>query len=172
MADDTIDLHGQYVEEAEQILGARIREARARNQNHLHVIVGKGNHSAGHVQKIRPAVEDMCREMGIHCAVEENEGRIYVDLSGTGGGISAPPPLPQQPSGHQGGYGNAGYPGTQYGGHHGQQQQHHQKPHQQHHQQQQGYHQQQQYQGDQGAQAMDDLVPKVARKLLSCCVVM
>jgi DNA-nicking Smr family endonuclease len=34
VADDTIDLHGQFVEEAETIFEARVREARARGQTH------------------------------------------------------------------------------------------------------------------------------------------
>ena len=34
---DTIDLHGQYVEEAERILEDRIRYARGAGQDHLHV---------------------------------------------------------------------------------------------------------------------------------------
>ena len=37
VADDTIDLHGQFVEEAEDILEARIRHAQQTNQTHLHV---------------------------------------------------------------------------------------------------------------------------------------
>jgi DNA-nicking Smr family endonuclease len=37
VADDTIDLHGQFVEEAEDILEARIRYAQQTNQSHLHV---------------------------------------------------------------------------------------------------------------------------------------
>lgn len=37
VADDTIDLHGQFVEEAEDILEARIRYAQQNNQSHLHV---------------------------------------------------------------------------------------------------------------------------------------
>lgn len=36
---DTIDLHGQYVEEAEEILEERIKYAKAHGQNHLHVYV-------------------------------------------------------------------------------------------------------------------------------------
>ena len=36
---DTIDLHGQYVEEAEDILEARIKYAQQHGQNHLHVYV-------------------------------------------------------------------------------------------------------------------------------------
>lgn len=42
VAGDTIDLHGQYVEEAEEILEQRIRYAKQTGQSHLHVIVGKG----------------------------------------------------------------------------------------------------------------------------------
>lgn len=34
---DTIDLHGQYVEEAEQMLESRIRYAQQNGQSHLHV---------------------------------------------------------------------------------------------------------------------------------------
>lgn len=37
VADDTIDLHGQFVEEAEQILEQRIRYAQQNGQPHLHV---------------------------------------------------------------------------------------------------------------------------------------
>lgn len=34
---DTIDLHGQFVEEAEEILERRIRYAQQTGQTHLHV---------------------------------------------------------------------------------------------------------------------------------------
>lgn len=112
MADDTIDLHGQFVEEAEDILEARIRHLQATGQTHLHVIVGKGHHSTGRVQKLKPRVEHLCQELGLDYATEENDGRIYVDLSG--GRVDVPPPLPSQPHGHQGGHG---------GGHHQPQQQ-------------------------------------------------
>jgi DNA-nicking Smr family endonuclease len=37
VADDTIDLHGQFVEEAEDILEQRIKYARQNGQTHLHV---------------------------------------------------------------------------------------------------------------------------------------
>jgi DNA-nicking Smr family endonuclease len=39
VADDTIDLHGQFVEEAEDILEERIRYATSHGQTHLHVYV-------------------------------------------------------------------------------------------------------------------------------------
>lgn len=168
MAGDTIDLHGQFVEEAEDILEARIRDARARGQTHLHVIVGKGNHSVGHVQKIKPRVEQVCREMGLDYATEANEGRMYIDL--TGGKVGSPPPLPQQPSGYHGGYSSGGgyQPGYQQQ-HHGQQQHHaHQEHHQQHHQQ----HQQQQKPEDEIEELAMKCLPGIVRELKACCIVM
>ncbi|KAH9427166.1 hypothetical protein MCOR02_012407, partial [Pyricularia oryzae] len=86
VAEDTIDLHGQFVEEAEDILEARIRDAQAR---------ARGTCTAGGVQKIKPRVEQVCRELGLDYATEANDGRIFVDL--TGAKVGAPPPLPPQP---------------------------------------------------------------------------
>lgn len=37
VADDTVDLHGQFVEEAENIVEQRIRYAQQNGQTHLHV---------------------------------------------------------------------------------------------------------------------------------------
>lgn len=106
-------------------------------------IVGKGNHSANHVQKIKPRVEQVCRELGLQYATEENAGRIYVNL--TGGEAVMPPS-----TGH---HGSSGYPG-----------------HQQGHQQ--GHHQQQQ-QPDELEELAKKVLPKVLRKLeKACCVVM
>ncbi|EON99193.1 putative smr domain-containing protein [Phaeoacremonium minimum UCRPA7] len=154
VAEDTIDLHGQFVEEAEDILEARIRDAQARGQTHLHVIVGRGNHSANHVQKIKPRVEQVCRELGLQYATEENEGRIYVNLQG--GDVSGAPPLPPQTGGGYGG--NVGSP------HHGGgQQQHHG-----------GYqHQQPSHQRpDDNEDLVGTLLPKLCRKMGECCIVM
>ena len=39
VAAETIDLHGQFAEEAERILEIRIRAAKGHGQNHLHVYV-------------------------------------------------------------------------------------------------------------------------------------
>ncbi|USW47359.1 Putative Smr domain-containing protein [Septoria linicola] len=83
---DTIDLHGQFVEEAEEILEQRIRYAQQTGQTHLHVIVGKGNHSPGHVQKIKPRVEQVCRELNLQYHTEPNAGRMYIELKPGGGG--------------------------------------------------------------------------------------
>lgn len=79
---DEIDLHGQFVEEAEDILFQRIRACQERGEDHIHVIVGKGIHSAHHVQKIKPAVEKVCDQLGLQHRVEHNAGRIYVNLTG------------------------------------------------------------------------------------------
>ncbi|KAJ9155001.1 Smr domain protein [Pleurostoma richardsiae] len=152
VAEDSIDLHGQFVEEAEDILEARIRDAQARGQTHLHVIVGKGNHSANHVQRIKPRVEQVCRELGLQFATEDNDGRIYVDL--TGAPVSGAPPRPPQTGGGYGG--GAGYA-------HGGQQQHHQQQH----------HQQQQQQPDEIEQIVNKVLPKFLQKLeKACCIVM
>ncbi|KAF2014920.1 DUF1771-domain-containing protein [Aaosphaeria arxii CBS 175.79] len=153
---DTIDLHGLFVEEAEDVLEERIKAARGRGETHLHVIVGKGNHSTGHVQKIKPRVEQVCRELGLQYATEENEGRIFVNLQG--GAVGQMPPPPQFGGGYGGGYGSGGYPGQTQ--HHGGQQHHGQ---QQHHQQQQ----------QQNNNEVEELVHKGLKRLFkSCCTVM
>ena len=160
VASDTIDLHGLFVEEAEDVLEERIRAARQRGETHLHVIVGKGNHSQGHVQKIKPRVEQVCRELGLQYRTEENEGRIYVNLQG--GDVHAMPPPPQAPS----------YGGQHGGQHHGQP--HHGKPHGGQQQQHGGPQHGGQQQNDQNNE-MEELVKKGLPKLLKalkCCVVM
>lgn len=139
---DTIDLHGQFVEEAEDILEDRIHYAKSHGQNHLHVIVGKGNHSAHHVQKIKPRVEKVCRSLGLQYATEENAGRVYVNLTG------APADMP--PSGH-----------------HQQPSSHHQYPGQQHHQNQ---NQQQDDTVEKVVNALLPRVMRKLEK--ACCVVM
>ncbi|KAJ5975727.1 hypothetical protein N7481_009434 [Penicillium waksmanii] len=151
VAADTIDLHGQFVEEAEEILEERIKYAKSHGQSHLHVIVGKGNHSAGHVQKIKPRVEQVCQELGLKYAIEDNAGRIYVNLTG---GEAVMPDYPSHQAPHQGGS-HGGYPGQQQGHH--QQQQHQQQPQQQ----------------DEVEKIVNAVLPKVMRKLeKACCVVM
>lgn len=155
--DDTIDLHGQFVEEAEDILEARIRDAQARGQDHLHVIVGKGNHSANHVQKIRPRVAQLCQELGLQYKTEENDGRIYVNLQGHE--IPEMPPLPSGPTGN--GYGGGHHAGIQqHGQQHGQQQARPPATSQP----------QQQQPGEESLQSK--IMSKFVKKLGDCCVVM
>ncbi|KAI9792706.1 MAG: hypothetical protein M1816_001805 [Peltula sp. TS41687] len=152
VASDTIDLHGQFVEEAEAILDQRIRAGQSQGQTHLHVIVGKGNHSVNHVQKLKPAVERLCRERGLQFHTEENAGRIYINL--TGGPANMPP---SQHHGQQ-----------PYGG---QPSHHHQQQQQQHHHQQQQHHQQNQ--NEEIERIVKRFLPRVLKKLEAhCCVVM
>lgn len=164
VASDTIDLHGQFVDEAEDILEERIRYAQSHGQSHLHVIVGKGNHSLHHIQKIKPRVEKVCHELGLEYQTEANEGKMYINL--TGDPANAPPPT------HGGGtpYGGgqqypgapAGYAGAQqqqYGGH---------PQHQQAHGQHQG-----QGHDDEMEKIVKKFLPRILRKLeRQCCIVM
>jgi hypothetical protein len=142
---DTIDLHGQFVEEAEDILEERIRYAQSHGQTHLHVIVGKGNHSVNHVQKIKPRVEQVCQELNLQYRTEANAGVMYIDLTG----------------------GNVDMPHMNNSGGYQQQQQQQQYPggYQQHQQQQQ---QQQHHQGQGGQnQKVEKLVKKFLPRLLN-----
>jgi hypothetical protein len=167
---DTIDLHGQFVEEAEDILEERIKYAKSTGQTHLHVIVGKGNHSPAHIQKIKPRVEQICQQEGLQYNTEPNEGRIYINL--TGGPVTGIPPMGQGYPPQQFQYGEQqGYPGgqqqqqQQYGG----QQQHHGGQQQQYGQGQgQG-----QGQNDEVEKLVEKFLPRILRKLeQNCCVVM
>ncbi|ANZ77862.1 BA75_05241T0 [Komagataella pastoris] len=77
-----IDLHGLYVREAEYIVKHRISAAVRREEKRLSIIVGKGNHSTNGVAKLKPAVENLCDEAGLHHEVsKKNTGVIEVDLS-------------------------------------------------------------------------------------------
>ncbi|KAJ8123465.1 hypothetical protein ONZ43_g601 [Nemania bipapillata] len=96
---DSIDLHGLYVTEAQEKVEERIRRDQQAGKTHLHVIVGKGIHSANHVQKLKPAIEELCQNLGLQYATEENEGRIYVNLQG--GDVNEMPPAPSHHTGHQ-----------------------------------------------------------------------
>jgi hypothetical protein len=118
----------------------------------LFSIVGKGNHSANHVQKIKPRVEQVCRELGLQYATEDNAGRIYINLTG---GEAVMPPYGGHQQGHQGSH---QYPGQQ--GH-------------QQHQQHQQHQNQNQNQPDELEKLANAILPKVLRKLeKACCVVM
>lgn len=52
-----------------------------------------------HVQKIKPRVEQVCQELGLQYATEENEGRMYVNLQG--GPAVMPPSYSEQHGSHQ-----------------------------------------------------------------------
>jgi hypothetical protein len=119
-------------------------------------IVGKGNHSVNHVQKIKPRVEQVCRELGLKYTTEENAGRMYVNLQG-GEATMPPPNSHHQPQQHGGGShnqhgGQGGYPGHQQGGNqHGGQQNN---------------------QNEELEKLAKKFLPRAIRKLEGCCVVM
>lgn len=134
--------------------------------------MGKGNHSVNHIQKIKPQVEQVCQELHLQYATEENEGRMYINLTGgpanmpsQQGGAHHQQHGPQYPSGP---YPQQGYPGQpsqgqQYpqGGYPGQQQ-HHGGGH--------GH-----GQNDPNAEleaAVKKFLPRIIRKLEGCCIVM
>lgn len=129
--------------------------------------MGKGNHSFDHIDKLKPRVEQVCRELGLQYATEANAGRIYVNLTG------GPAEIPQHDS--HGDYqqqtqGQNYHQGQQYpqqGGYPGQQ------PQQQYANQQESGGQQQQG-NNQGADieaAVEKYLPRLLKKL-GCCVVM
>ncbi|KAL2436248.1 hypothetical protein ABEF95_006781 [Exophiala dermatitidis] len=157
VAPDTVDLHGQYVEEAEDILEERIRYAQAHGEDHLHVVVGKGNHSDGHVQKLKPRVEQVCKELGLQYQTEPNEGRIYVDLRGGNAGNWAAGAGGYQPQQQP------AYQQQQQGYGYGQQQGYQQYPSHPHQQQQQHG---QQSQTDQVEKVVKKFLPRIINKIL------
>ncbi|GAW22353.1 hypothetical protein ANO14919_118900 [Xylariales sp. No.14919] len=147
----TIDLHGQYVAEAQKLVEDRIHRDQRLGKTHLHVIVGKGNHSVDHVQKLKPAIQDLCQNLGLQYATEENEGRIYVNLQGEEVTHMPPPP--------------------QHGGHGSHPPQHYSEQQPQYYSGQQQ--QQQQYSGQNQEEQYDE-VEKFLTKLFKkyCCTVM
>ncbi|KAI0804121.1 DUF1771-domain-containing protein [Xylaria sp. FL0064] len=167
-APDTIDLHGLYVADAEKRVEDRIRHDQRDGKTHLHIIVGKGIHSVDHVQKIKPAIEQLCRDLGLQYATEENEGRIYVNLQG--GNVTHMPPPPHH--GDQPQY----YPGQQgplYGGQHHSGQHHggqSQQQEAQYYPGQQGQHYGGQNQQEEDYDVIERLVTRLCKKF--CCTVM
>ncbi|KAL8830246.1 MAG: hypothetical protein Q9170_005820 [Blastenia crenularia] len=154
---DTIDLHGLYVHEAEEIIEQRIRYAQSTGQTHLHVIVGKGNHSTNHIQKLKPKVEEICREMGLQYSTEHNAGRIYVNLQGGSGAM--PSHLISDHNAYQVHQPQQHAHQNQYGGQH-QGRPHYQNQHQNQNQQ------------DEVEQTVKACLPILRKLVRSCCVIM
>ncbi|VEU20666.1 DEKNAAC101521 [Brettanomyces naardenensis] len=81
--ENDIDLHGLYVREAEYILKQRIINGVLRNQASLDCIVGKGLHSKNGIAKLKPAVEDLCKESNLRCQIDpKNTGVLMIFLNG------------------------------------------------------------------------------------------
>jgi len=85
-----IDLHGLYVKEAIDYTDRSIQEAQSRGDSEIHLIVGKGLHSAGHIAKIKPAIEELMARDNLSAHLDpDNSGVLVVKLNGEGGGMSA-----------------------------------------------------------------------------------
>ncbi|KAL7415353.1 hypothetical protein BDY24DRAFT_382620 [Mrakia frigida] len=85
----TIDLHGLYVKEAVEKSETEIQNAQQRGDHEIKFIVGKGNHSASHVSKIKPAIEGLMDKYNLDARLDpHNSGVLIVNLQGGGGGAS------------------------------------------------------------------------------------
>jgi DNA-nicking Smr family endonuclease len=60
-----VDLHGLYVKEAIRYTDEAIEGAKRRGDAEVHLIVGKGLHSAGHVAKIKPAIAELMQKCAL-----------------------------------------------------------------------------------------------------------
>ncbi|SCZ88967.1 BZ3500_MvSof-1268-A1-R1_Chr1-1g00861 [Microbotryum saponariae] len=86
----TIDLHGLYVQESIDFTERAIRNARQEGLPELRVIVGKGNHSAAHVAKIKPAITSLMQKENLTAHLDQrNSGVLVVLLQGQGTGKSS-----------------------------------------------------------------------------------
>ncbi|OBZ67141.1 hypothetical protein A0H81_12985 [Grifola frondosa] len=78
-----IDLHGLYVKEAITFTEKAIQEARGRGESKVHLIVGKGLHSANGVAKLKPAIEELMQKQGLVAELDQsNGGVLIVNLDG------------------------------------------------------------------------------------------
>lgn len=83
-----IDLHGLYVKEAITYTDRAIQEARSRGDSEIHLIVGKGLHSSGHVAKLKPAIEELMQKHQLVAELDpNNSGVLIVSLDGHDRGI-------------------------------------------------------------------------------------
>jgi len=72
-----IDLHGLFVEESKDFVEERIKLCKQKNVDALIIIVGRGNHSADKIPKIKPAIEELVKIHGIESRINEpNPGCI------------------------------------------------------------------------------------------------
>ncbi|KDE04323.1 hypothetical protein MVLG_05204 [Microbotryum lychnidis-dioicae p1A1 Lamole] len=86
----TIDLHGLYVQESIDFTERAIQNARQEGLPELRVIVGKGNHSAAHVAKIKPAITSLMQKENLTAHLDQhNSGVLVVLLQGQGTGKSS-----------------------------------------------------------------------------------
>lgn len=77
-----LDLHGLYVKEAISYSNKAIKEARQRGDSQIRFIVGKGLHSNDRVARIKPALEDLMKQLNLPVDVDpQNAGVLIVRLA-------------------------------------------------------------------------------------------
>ncbi|PVF94052.1 DUF1771-domain-containing protein [Serendipita vermifera] len=82
-APNEVDLHGLYVKEAIERTEEAIQAAQQRGDPDIHLIVGKGLHSQGHVAKLKPAIQDLIVKYQLAAALDPNNaGVLIVQLGG------------------------------------------------------------------------------------------
>jgi len=78
-AQNVIDLHGLYVEEALEYLQQKVYDCRSNNISQLTVITGKGNNSPQNIAKIKPKVEKFASEN--HLKMIPYDGHVVLELT-------------------------------------------------------------------------------------------
>ncbi|KAA1472949.1 DUF1771-domain-containing protein [Dentipellis sp. KUC8613] len=78
-----IDLHGLYVKEAIRFTEQSIQQAQQRGDGEIHLIVGKGLHSAHGAAKLKPAIEELIQKYNLVATLDpSNAGVLIVQLDG------------------------------------------------------------------------------------------
>ncbi|KAJ6593813.1 hypothetical protein B0H19DRAFT_1092100 [Mycena capillaripes] len=78
-----IDLHGLYVKEAIEHTDRALEEAKSRGDSEVHLIVGKGLHSQGHVAKIKPAIEELMQKHQLFAELDPHNAGVLIVQMGT-----------------------------------------------------------------------------------------
>ncbi|KAH8917211.1 DUF1771-domain-containing protein [Atractiella rhizophila] len=77
----TTDLHGLFVQEAVHYTELAVKEGKEKGYPEIRLIVGKGIHSANHVQKIKPAVMELMQKERLRPYPDpHNAGVVIVQL--------------------------------------------------------------------------------------------
>ncbi|KAJ6499391.1 hypothetical protein C8R45DRAFT_982265 [Mycena sanguinolenta] len=85
-----IDLHGLYVKEAIEHTDRALQEAKNRGDSEIHLIVGKGLHSTGHIAKIKPAIEELMQKHQLFAELDpQNAGVLICKLDSEQGGVGS-----------------------------------------------------------------------------------
>lgn len=79
---NTIDLHGQFIPEAKAYFYDAVEGVRGREESSFRVIVGRGNHSEDNIARLKPAIQEYGRSLGLVVEVDpNNEGCLVVSLN-------------------------------------------------------------------------------------------